>query len=127
MIKKIGDPICWKETMMVAWAMLFVYYSDPVQFAKDLMQAVHMITKMRDKEFDKLLNYYILLQDNIDKAGKAEQQDISRSSQHQGNDTSASLARGNPVERRPEMCPTSKIWCSIFGLLWMNVCNVPEV
>jgi hypothetical protein len=87
-------------------AYLFKKRRDPEQFANGLMQGVQMITRMRDQEFDKLLNYYILLQDNIDNTGKTEQQDISRSSQHQGNDTSASLARGNPVERRPEMCPT---------------------
>jgi hypothetical protein len=62
-------------------AYLFKKRRDLEQFANDLMQAVQMITKMRDQEFDKLLNYDILLQDNI--AG-------------------------------PEMCPTSKIWCSIF-------------
>jgi hypothetical protein len=160
MIKKIEDPICWKEAMTVAWAMLFVYYSDHEQFANDLMQAVQMITKMRDQEFDKLLNYYILLQDNIDKAGKAEQQNISRSSQHQENDMSTlplteeimwrdqktrnvsylkdmvqhfwtfvdeclQCARGQVAGSFKTLWKS--IWCSIFGLLCMIVCKVPEV
>jgi hypothetical protein len=62
--------------MPAAWAILDTFYDDPMQFARDLMQDIQAVHKIKENEFDRLLEYYILLQGHIAEADKADQGDM---------------------------------------------------
>jgi hypothetical protein len=64
------------ESMPAAWAILDTFYDHPVQFARDLMQDIQVVQKIREHEFERLLEYYILLQGHIAEADKADQGDM---------------------------------------------------
>ena len=71
--EKVAERIKKVEGMPAAWRMLDTYYDDPVQFARDLLQDVTAVSKIKEYEFDRLLDYYVLLAAHIDEAGKAQQ------------------------------------------------------
>jgi hypothetical protein len=74
--ERVAARIRRAESMPVAWAILDTFYNDPVQFARDLMQDIQAVQKIRENEFEKLLEYYILLQGHIAEGDKADQGDM---------------------------------------------------
>ena len=76
MEKKTSERIKRMETMAACWRMLDTFFDRPVQFARDLMAEITSFKKIHDSEHDKLLEYYVLLQTNIDEADKAGLRDV---------------------------------------------------
>jgi hypothetical protein len=57
--------------MAAAWLVLDTLFDDPLQFTKDLMGDILAYAKMKDYEYEKLFDYYSMLQYTIDEADKA--------------------------------------------------------
>jgi hypothetical protein len=72
MHEKIRDRLTKAEPMAAAWNVLDTLYDDPLQFTRDLMGDIQAYAKIKDHEFEKLLDYYSMLQHTIDEADKAK-------------------------------------------------------
>ncbi len=59
--------------MEVAWGMLDVFFDNPMPmvFIKDLMQELRGFSMIKDREDERLMDYYVLLQSHIEEADKA--------------------------------------------------------
>ncbi len=57
--------------MAAVWVVLDTLFDDPLQFTKDLMGDILTYAKMKDYEYEKLFDYYSMLQYTIDEADKA--------------------------------------------------------
>jgi hypothetical protein len=72
MHEKIGDRLKRAESMAAAWIVLDTLYDDPLQFARDLMVEFQAYPKIKDQEFERLFDYYYMVQYTIDEADKAK-------------------------------------------------------
>jgi hypothetical protein len=73
MSKEIAHYIRWEETMAEAWGRLDIFHYDPLLFIRDLMQEIRASPRLKEREYEKLLRYYLLLLDLIREADKAGQ------------------------------------------------------
>jgi hypothetical protein len=71
MDKKVADKICSKETMSECWKLLDSFYSRPWQFAQDLLTDISAFRMIQYTDYERLFEYYVLLQTNIKEARKA--------------------------------------------------------
>jgi hypothetical protein len=69
--EKIADRLKRAESMAAAWIVLDTLFDDPLQFTNDLMGDILAYAKMKDYEYEKLFDYYSMLQYTIDEADKA--------------------------------------------------------
>jgi hypothetical protein len=69
--EKTADRLKRAESMAAAWVVLDTLFDDPLQFTKDLMGDILAYAKMKDYEYEKLFDYYSMLQYTIDEADKA--------------------------------------------------------
>jgi predicted GTPase len=59
------------ETIAAAWAMLDMFYDNPLAFVKDLMQEIGALGMIKEDDNECTMNYYVLLQSLIAEAEKA--------------------------------------------------------
>jgi hypothetical protein len=71
MSKEIARYIQEEETMTEAWARLGIFRNSPLQLIQDLMQEVRAFLKLMEQDYERLLDYYLLLLDLIKAANKA--------------------------------------------------------
>jgi hypothetical protein len=76
MSEEMAHRIRRMETMAEAWARLDTSYNNPTLFINELALEVQAIPKINDLEFQKQLEYYELLKDNMDEADKANRKDL---------------------------------------------------
>jgi hypothetical protein len=69
--EKTADRLKRAESMAAAWLVLDTLFDDPLQFTKDLMGDILAYAKMKDYEYEKLFDYYSMVQYTIDEADKA--------------------------------------------------------
>jgi hypothetical protein len=70
--KKTADRIRRMETMAACWKILDTFFDHPMQFARDLMAKISAFKRIQNYEYEKLLEYYFVIQANIDKAKNAD-------------------------------------------------------
>jgi hypothetical protein len=71
MSKEIACYIQEEETMTEAWARLGIFRNNHLLFIQDLMQEVRAFLKLKKQDYERLLDYYLLLLDLIKAANKA--------------------------------------------------------
>ncbi len=71
MSEEIARYIQGEETMTEAWAGLDTLRNSPMRFILDLMQEVRAFLKLKEQEYERLLDYYSLLLNLIKEASKA--------------------------------------------------------
>jgi hypothetical protein len=69
--EKTADRLKRAESMAAAWGVLDTLFDDPLQFTKDMMGDILVYAKIKDHEYEKLFDYYSMLQYTIDEADKA--------------------------------------------------------
>jgi hypothetical protein len=97
MDKKVADRIRSAETMAAYWRMLDLFFDQPGQFAQYLLADVSMFKKIHVQytDYERLLEYYVLLQANIKEVRNAGLLNILLSAVNVGiMDTSPSCAIG---------------------------------
>jgi hypothetical protein len=74
--KKVADRLRCEETMAGCWRLLDPFYSRPKQFAQDLVAEIAATKRMQFAEYEKLLEYYVLMRTNITEAKKANMMEV---------------------------------------------------
>jgi hypothetical protein len=76
LLEKIAAWIKSAETMEIAWVRLDAWFKDEDAFIKDLMQDIWSVPAIKDRDDERLMDYYVMLQLHIDKARNARLLDI---------------------------------------------------
>ncbi len=69
--EKTADRLKRAESIVAAWGILDTLFDDPLQFTKDLIGDILVCVKIKDHEYEKLFDYYSMLQYTSDEADKA--------------------------------------------------------
>jgi hypothetical protein len=69
--KKVADMLRCEVTMAGCWRLLDPFFSRPTQFAQDLLTEITDTKRIQFAEYEKLLDYYVLLRTHITEAKKA--------------------------------------------------------
>jgi hypothetical protein len=74
--EKIAARLKSAETMETAWVRLDAWFGDQSLFIKDMMQDIKSVAPIKDRDDERLMDYYVMLQSHIAEARNAELLDM---------------------------------------------------